>query len=403
MHIAFLTSCLAPGKDGVGDYIRDLTAGCRALGHECSGLALNDRHVEAAAEELQPVRDSALACLRLPATASWSQRMSRADEWLARRAPDWVSVQLVSYGFHPKGLPFGLAPRLAALAGRRHRHLLLHELWVGMDTDATLRRRLLGAVQRHLVLDIARQLRPEVVHTTNDTYAQLLSRWAIDARVLPLCGNIPVAAATDPGWLEAALLRAGVPASRARPSERTWRCVIFGSLHPRWHPDALFVELGRAAEEARRELVIISIGRRGAGDGLWSELRRRYGERHSFALLGERSPLEISSCLAAADFGIALTPWALIGKSGTTAALTDHGLPVIVARTDEHYAGVRLSPPGGRFHAVDGGLSEWMRRVRREPPCSRLAQTSEQFVADLQRRALASCRASDAGSVASMR
>ena len=46
MKIAFITSCLEPGKDGVGDYTRSLAAESSRNGHEVCLLALNDRHVD---------------------------------------------------------------------------------------------------------------------------------------------------------------------------------------------------------------------------------------------------------------------------------------------------------------------------------------------------------------------
>jgi len=44
----------------------------------------------------------------------------------------------------------------------------------------------------------------------------------------------------------------------------------------------------------------------------------------------------ISAQLRDADFGVAASPWQLIGKSGSAAAMLDHGLPVIVTRDDFH-------------------------------------------------------------------
>ena len=40
--------------------------------------------------------------------------------------------------------------------------------------------------------------------------------------------------------------------------------------------------------------------------------------------------LTISQVLRVLDFGISTTPWRAFGKSGAGAAMTDHGLPVVV-------------------------------------------------------------------------
>jgi hypothetical protein len=65
-----------------------------------------------------------------------------------------------------------------------------------------------------------------------------------------------------------------------------------------------------------------------------------------FKKLGELSAARISQYLRNLDFGIAATAWLLIGKSGATAAMLDHGLPVMVTRDDYKPRQVlQLEPP----------------------------------------------------------
>jgi hypothetical protein len=60
--------------------------------------------------------------------------------------------------------------------------------------------------------------------------------------------------------------------------------------------------------------------------------------------------------MLAADFGVAASPWQLIGKSGSAAAMLDHGLPVIVSR-DDFQAAVTSAPPGDLLlHHCDPSL-----------------------------------------------
>jgi hypothetical protein len=54
--------------------------------------------------------------------------------------------------------------------------------------------------------------------------------------------------------------------------------------------------------------------------------------------LGKQPANRVSEFLQEADFGIATSPWELIGKSGTVASMLEHGLPVIVNRDDVHFA-----------------------------------------------------------------
>ena len=43
MKVVFVTSCLEPGRDGVGDYTRSLAEESTKLGHRAGLLALQDR------------------------------------------------------------------------------------------------------------------------------------------------------------------------------------------------------------------------------------------------------------------------------------------------------------------------------------------------------------------------
>jgi hypothetical protein len=148
VRLTFITSSLAPGKDGVGDYTRELASSCQSLGVRCTLVALNDHHIECTREETQSARGESLACLRLSASRPWPERLRIADGWLSDSCPDWISLQFVAYGYHPKGIVRGLDRLLAAVIGDRPLHLMLHELWIGAERSAPLRRRLIGTLQR---------------------------------------------------------------------------------------------------------------------------------------------------------------------------------------------------------------------------------------------------------------
>jgi len=61
---------------------------------------------------------------------------------------------------------------------------------------------------------------------------------------------------------------------------------------------------------------------------------------------GEWSAAEISKLLQTLDLGLATTPLEVIQKSGSAAAMLEHGLPLLVIRDDWHLRGTaRQSPP----------------------------------------------------------
>ena len=135
MNLVFLTSCLEPGRDGVGDYTRLLAEASAQRGHRAGLVALNDRYVS---------WQRGPATLRFGPGLSWEERIEQARQFLVEFETDWVSVQFVAYGFHPKGLAWGLGERLAGLARGRLVHLMLHELWIGAEKGARLKPRLIG-------------------------------------------------------------------------------------------------------------------------------------------------------------------------------------------------------------------------------------------------------------------
>jgi hypothetical protein len=384
MRIAFITSSLEPGRDGVGDYTRELAAACKSLGCSSALLALNDRHIARTCEQPQSASGATLATLRLPASRPWAERVDTARCWLERQGSDSISLQFVAYGFHPKGLIGDLGRRLVPLVDARPLHLMLHELWIGMERLAPWRRRLIGMMQRRAVLALTRQLRPAVVQTSNATYAALLDARGVHASLLPLCGSIPIASNPDMQWLQRELATLGVPAGRAVPRDHCWRFGIFGSLHSPWSPEPLFSYIADAAAQAQREVIIAAIGRHGPGVSLWKLLQQRYGDRFSFAMLGERAAEEVSLFFHSIDFGIALTPWQLIGKSGATAAMLDHGLPVIVSRDDSDYGVAASDSPSPLLYRMDADTPRWLLNVRRQPPRNRLPDLARQFVTEFE-------------------
>jgi hypothetical protein len=385
MKIAFLTACLEPARDGVGDYTRDLAVACGGS-PTCVVAALNDPYVEAPREEHQTARDVAVSALRLPASSTWPARVELARQWLERHSPDWVSLQFVPYGYHAKGIVAGLARWLAPLVHGRRLHWMFHELWIGLGDDARLRERLVGVVQRQAVLRLLAALEPAVVHTTNDAYVAVLEQHGVRAARLPLSGSIPLVRVTGADWLGAELAAAGVTAGGARERDTSWRFGLFGSLHPVWAPEPLFTYIAAAARAARRHVVIASIGRLGPGEALWAEIGARYRDTFSFAALGERSTSDVSRFLQGIDFGLATTPWQVIGKSATAAAMLDHGVPVIVSRDEFRIRG--LAAPGGPgeplLHRMDERLGDWLGAAVRLPPRDRLPDTARRLVTDLE-------------------
>jgi hypothetical protein len=367
MRILFLCSSQEAARDGVGDYVRELAGACRRRGHSCAVIALHDPYVAHTVES-----SGDLPLLRLPVTLSWLKKLERARAFITTFRPDWISLQFVAYGLDGRGMMFRLTEILQKLTSGSRLHFMFHELWIGEAPPARVRHRLIGSVQRVGIRKMFARLRPQVATTTNPFYQSILSRAGIQTALLPLFGNIPV------------FPSAFADAPKNSKRNEVWNGVFFGALHPEWKPEPLFSILLRAAEASNKKLWLHLAGRVGeSGMARWNNLQREYGARIRLSVLGEASAEAISELLQISDFGITTTPWQLLGKSGTVAAMLDHGLPVLVSRDDVPSLGSSAEsiPVDPLLHRCDDALeAKLIKGLSKRPAQARLDDIADQFL-----------------------
>jgi hypothetical protein len=320
--VLFVCPSLEPGRDGVGDYTRRLASELQRCGHECVCVAANDRHTARAkapvsGEYEQQTTEPGI--VRLASQESWGTRFAAIRAAVDNFAPEWVSLQYVPHGFQIKGLPIAFALRMgnvgACFSGRRV-HIMFHELWGGASAKAS--DRLINFLQKWLIVYVDRRVQPRVVHVTNTLYQQRLQSCGIASEVLPLFSNIPFVELRNP--------------IQRNPNE--WVFAIFGTLRAGWEPGSLLAKIESARRVAGIERCrFVSVGRLGVqGPGIWERMQVLGNEHFIFERLGELAPAEVSQALQRADFGIAVSPLEIIGKSGAVAAMREHGLPIIITR-----------------------------------------------------------------------
>ena len=150
MKILFICGSLEPGKDGVGDYTRRLACTLKKQGVAVAAVALNDRHIIDAHDTQQESEGVTLPVLRIPAIWTKAKQTALAKQWVTQHNPDWLSLQFVPYSFHHKGLPFGLAKQLKAIATPQVKwHIMFHELWIGMSKNSGIKQILIGKVREY--------------------------------------------------------------------------------------------------------------------------------------------------------------------------------------------------------------------------------------------------------------
>ena len=368
--------------DGVGDYVRRLAAELNAQGHFCSLLSLADSQVEKAAVGDFVGASGATACLRLPATDPWPERLRQAKSFRERVAPDWMSWQIVPYGFDPRGLSFGLGKRCREISGGCKNEVMFHEIWIGEAEQSSMKNKVVGGLQKLIIKDLLQKLQPLVVHTHTPLYRHLLGRLGCRAAILPLFGNIPLTTRPRSEWLKEKWPE-GWDQFNMADRDSWWIFVIFGSIHPEWDADDFLQRASGAAQQAGKKCALISIGRSGAaGERLLRELRKREGDSWRFLHLGRQPEEDISQCLLMADFGVSAVPPEYLFKSGTAAAMIEHGLQVIATRPTFSYP-----------HCPPEILSAGLRNVRRDfdldalkksKADSLLPAVAGQFIEDLQ-------------------
>lgn len=309
----------------------------------------------------------------------WAERVPVAATFLDDCKPDWVSLQFVPYGFHDKGWPWKLATYLQPLVSGRKVHVMFHELWLGGNRGAPFKERLIGILQRACIFRTLRSIKPRTISTSNTPYVSMLKKGGFDSQILPIFGSIPFSKRTDYEWVFTELSRAGVPFTCR---DDLWLFCMFGSLHSIWPPEPLFSYLREAGKRSGRRIVLLSIGKLGAGETLWERLNFEYRDSIHFVRLGERSMQEVSAAMQVSDFGIATSPWELIGKSSSAASMIEHGLPVIVNRDEVHFEGVggAAVPSDSLLLRMDGHLPQQLPTLTKRPPQAAGHDVAKRFV-----------------------
>jgi hypothetical protein len=337
------------------------------MGHCCSLIALNDGYLKELKEESISTERGNITVLRLPSILSWRQRTEAATVFRNRFRPDWISLQFVPYGYHPKGIVAELESWLRRILGKNRMHIMFHELWLGGYMRPSWKEQIVGSMQRTAILRLIRRTDPAVVTTSNIAYRNMLEKHGTRTEVLRLFGNIPIVSDADSGWFEDEMRRTDVSGGDyAR--DKYWVFAFFGTLHREWPAEPLFSYLLEAAGRIGKKIVMASIGRLGIGETLWDELEIRYARKIHLVKLGDRPPERISAFLQFADFGIASSPWELVGKSGTAVSMLEHGLPVIVNRDEVHFAGFEDAAPTPGLVKMDSNMPVSLLSLERRRP-----------------------------------
>ena len=295
-----------------------------------------------------------------------------------RFQPDWLSLQFVCYGLQHKGIVWNLNHHLQALLTGCPVHIMFHELWIGMPRNAPFKYRVVGALQRLSIERMCAMIAPRLVTTSNPAYVAGLKSIGVPSSLLPLFSNIPIVEPSLGPALQQKIADAGVtPYNRGE----WWLGLFFGVLYQLKSEPFLSI-LRSAAKKTGKRICLLSLGRAGAsGQIIWQQLERDHPDI-SFITLGEQPSETVSSLMQTADFGIAASPWQVIGKSGSAMAMLEHGLPVIVTRDDYRFRFTQTDPPSTDplLHCCDEALeSKLLAGLQKRLPHSRRGEIADRF------------------------
>jgi len=318
MNILFICGSIEPGKDGVGDYTRRLCGELMRKGIDVQILSLCDHHAISFIRENQMVEGNTVIVDRIPVSTSKKQRFIWLQDVLKDFNPDWVSLQYVPYSFHSKGLPFWLPAFLKKIKGNHKWHIMLHELWIGMDWSASFKNRCIGLLQKWLLLKILKEKEKIAINTQIELYQSEIASQGHTVQILPLFSNI---------------IKNGELNRATTTYKSELRFCLFGSIHYGAPVERFINELKLVLSQSKekRALKFIFIGHCGIAIEEWKKIL--LANKIDFEITGFIKDNEISNILSTCQYGISTTPYILNQKSGSLAAMLDHQLSVIcVAR-----------------------------------------------------------------------
>ncbi|HEX8429095.1 hypothetical protein [Hymenobacter sp.] len=355
MKIVFICGSLEPGRDGVGDYTRRLAAELIRQGHQVAALALNDS-IKTEFSGVQAAENEQLPVLRIPAFYKDATRYELAQKWVDSIDPEWLSLQYVAFAFQPKGLPWSLSGSLARLGRGRQWHIMFHELWVGVFIDAPMKHLVWGWVQRQLIRSMVKTLQPAIIHTQTRLYQLLLDRLGFKADYLPLFANIPVTSKH----------KKPVPAAETDSSKKTISVIVFGTIHP----DTAIAKFAKEASDLTKstatQFSLTAVGRCGAN--LEPFVKVWQDEGLPVNIVGEQSAEQVSEVLRNGTIGLSTTSLVVTEKSGTVAAMIEHGLPVLcIARAWQPRGIPAVELPPGVVEYQQGILARYLATVESPP------------------------------------
>ena len=280
MKICFISGQKNEGKCGITDYIDLIARKLEKLGHEIE----------------------------------WWFIINKSCENLAKLpTADLYSIQFAPYAYATNGMPNQILKYLTKKLQNEKVHLNFHEIWVGAYPRANWMEKRIGWLQKKLILNFINQCKPTWITSSNSAAIDRLKNAGVQVNFLYLFGNIPYSST-----------------SKVASAGQNLKIAFFGTLYADFPYEKLDEFFSVLSKTSAKKLEIILIGRQRENAGTEKVLFICKKEGYSVERTGKLSTKLISEQLQECSLGVSTTPYDVIGKSGATAAMLEHGLPVLV-------------------------------------------------------------------------
>lgn len=225
---------------------------------------------------------------------------------------DLYSIQFAPYAFANNGMPKTILNFLARKLQNKRVHLNFHEIWVGAYPRASWKEKVLGWLQKKLILGFVNKCKPACITSSNAAAIDRLKHAGVHAMFLYLFGNIPFSTT-----------------SKVFPCTDRLKVAFFGTPYADFPYHKLGNFLSTLSKTSGKKLEIILIGRQreDAGAGHLYSMSKK--NKFLIERTGELSTDLISEQLQKCSLCVCTTPFDVIGKSSATAAMLEHGIPTL--------------------------------------------------------------------------
>jgi hypothetical protein len=278
LKICFITGQKESKQCGITDYVEFLAQELEKLGHQIHQSFIKER-----GEDLTDLPNA-----------------------------DLYSIQFAPYFYANNGMPIKILNLLARKLQNKKIHINFHEIWVGAYPRANLKERGVGWLQKKIILGFIDMCKPVWITSSNAAAIDRLKQLGIPARFLYMFGNIPYSAI-----------------SQATNTVQTLKIAFFGTPYIDFPYDKLGKFFSTLSDTSEKKLKITVIGRHREDSGTDQVLSLCKKNDFLIQKTGELSSVLISEQLQKCSLGVSTTPYDVIGKSGATAAMLEHGLPVL--------------------------------------------------------------------------